>query len=90
MTVATITSKGQVTIPVDIRRACGLEPGVKVDFVYQPDHRQIIMMPRRKLTLQDLAGSITTKPEPEDAFDRALVEDDERIRTSYNEWMAIR
>ena len=94
MTVATITSKGQVTIPVDIRRACGLEPGAKVDFVYQPNDRQIIMMPRRKLTLLDLYGSITASPDPDldpdDGVGQALAEDDERIRTSYNEWLASR
>jgi len=30
---ATMTSKGQITIPKDVRDALGLEPGTKVDFV---------------------------------------------------------
>ena len=34
MTVATLTSKGQVTIPADVRRACGLTTGSQVDFVW--------------------------------------------------------
>jgi len=33
MTVATMTSKGQITIPVDVRRDLGLETGSRVDFV---------------------------------------------------------
>lgn len=33
MTRSTITSKGQTTIPIEIRRLLGLEPGDKVDFV---------------------------------------------------------
>ena len=33
MTVATMTSKGQVTIPKEVRDALGLEPGTKIDFV---------------------------------------------------------
>jgi len=33
MTVATMTSKGQITIPKDVRDELGLEPGMKVDFV---------------------------------------------------------
>lgn len=33
MTQATVTSKGQLTVPVEVRRALGLRPGSKVEFV---------------------------------------------------------
>jgi antitoxin PrlF len=33
MTTATITSKGQVTIPSDVRQRLGLESGDRVEFV---------------------------------------------------------
>jgi antitoxin PrlF len=33
MAVATMTSKGQITIPLAVRTALGLRPGAKVDFV---------------------------------------------------------
>lgn len=33
MAVATMTSKGQITIPKYVRDELGLEPGMKVDFV---------------------------------------------------------
>jgi AbrB family looped-hinge helix DNA binding protein len=32
MPSATVTSKGQITIPVKVRKALGLKPGVRVDF----------------------------------------------------------
>jgi antitoxin PrlF len=32
MSAATITSKGQTTIPVDIRRGMGLKPGDQIEF----------------------------------------------------------
>jgi AbrB family looped-hinge helix DNA binding protein len=32
-----ITSKGQVTIPIEIREQLGLRPGVEVDFVIDGD-----------------------------------------------------
>jgi AbrB family looped-hinge helix DNA binding protein len=35
-----ITSKGQVTIPVEIREAVGLLPGTEVDFELEGDHRR--------------------------------------------------
>ncbi len=33
MSTATVTSKGQITIPVDVRRRLGLESGDRVEFV---------------------------------------------------------
>jgi AbrB family looped-hinge helix DNA binding protein len=33
MPTSTVTSKGQITLPRDIRRALGLDAGDKVDFV---------------------------------------------------------
>jgi len=32
MPTATMTSKGQITIPIQIRKALGLKPGVLIDF----------------------------------------------------------
>ena len=34
---ALVTSKGQVTIPKELREKFGIEPGVQVDFVAAPD-----------------------------------------------------
>lgn len=33
MSTATVTTKGQITIPADVRRRLGLEPGDRVEFV---------------------------------------------------------
>ncbi|MGE0484395.1 MAG: AbrB/MazE/SpoVT family DNA-binding domain-containing protein [Gammaproteobacteria bacterium] len=33
MTTSTVTSKGQITLPREVRRALGLDAGDKVDFV---------------------------------------------------------
>ena len=35
MATATITSKGQITIPKEVRDALGVEPGDRVEFVAQ-------------------------------------------------------
>jgi antitoxin PrlF len=40
--IATMTSKGQVTLPKEIRSRLGLETGAKLDFVFQEDGTVII------------------------------------------------
>lgn len=42
MDVAKVTSKGQITIPIDIRRRLGVKEGDKILFV--EEHGKIIMM----------------------------------------------
>ena len=50
---ATLTSKGQITIPQGVRDALGLKPGQKVDFHVLPDGR-IELEVLRQATLEDL------------------------------------
>lgn len=52
---STITSKGQVTIPVEIRRRLGLEPGDKV--LFEDDGTTVRLRKAHALTLDEIAGS---------------------------------
>jgi len=40
-----ITQKGQVTLPVAMRRLLGLEPGQQVSFTLSPNHQHIVVEP---------------------------------------------
>ena len=53
--VSTLTSKGQVTIPVQIRRLLGLKPKAKVAFLQKKD-RVYIAVPR--YTLDTIKGAV--------------------------------
>lgn len=57
---ATLTSKGQVTIPKAIREQLGLEPGIKLHFWVDPTGR-IVVTPLT-VKLEDLVG-ILPKPD---------------------------
>lgn len=37
MSTATVTSKGQVTIPIDVRQKLGIHPGTRVQFIPRED-----------------------------------------------------
>jgi antitoxin PrlF len=54
MTVATLTSKGQTTIPKEIRSKLGLKAGAKLHFNLMPDGT--ISVRAKTGTLKDLAG----------------------------------
>lgn len=56
MSKGTMTSKGQITVPKDVRDALGLGPGTVVRFELTDDGRAVLS-PRR-VSLIDLAGSI--------------------------------
>jgi AbrB family looped-hinge helix DNA binding protein len=61
--VSTITSKGQVTIPAEIRRRLGLRQGDKLSFVIEDDGRIELKMPEYP-TVASLAGAAVSLPEP--------------------------
>ncbi len=49
MVQAKLTSKGQVTIPLEVRRALGLEAGSKIDFIVSADGRIVLEVVRTSL-----------------------------------------
>ena len=69
---ATVTSKGQVTLPVEVRRRLGLKPGSKLEFIVIGDERLeaiplsetitslkgMVPKPPRRLTLADMEKAI--------------------------------
>lgn len=54
MPVSKLTSKGQTTIPKEIRDALGLKPGDRIRFILEDDNRVVLSVPKR--TIEDLAG----------------------------------
>lgn len=53
--IATVTTKGQITIPVSIRRKFGLGANDRVDFFTEGD--RIILVPVK--TLRDFRGAVS-------------------------------
>ncbi len=63
MVRARLTSKGQLTLPVAIRRQYGLNPGDEVEFIAEEKGTYLVPVKRRKL--MDLYGILKTdKPWP--------------------------
>jgi len=56
MAVATLTSKGQVTIPAIVRQSCGLTAGSRIDFTILD--AQTVIMHTNLPSLDQLFGSL--------------------------------
>jgi antitoxin PrlF len=60
MSIATITSKGQTTIPKEIREKLNLRPGDRINFIIEPDGKVYIQP--LNIEVEELSG-ILHKPE---------------------------
>lgn len=69
---ATVTSKGQVTLPAEARRRLGIHAGTKLEFVIKDDDRMEVL--RLGGSVRDLKGAL---PKPRRAL--SLGEMDEVI-----------
>ena len=72
MPIATLTSKGQITLPMAVRTALGLAAGNQVDFVRQG--ASFVLMPVRSdvTTLKGRFAGRVKKPVSIEAMDQAI------------------
>lgn len=74
MTTATLTSKGQITIPADVRRALGVQTGDRVEFVeVQPGRFELVAATRSVRELKGLFGK-PARPLSIDDMNRVIAE----------------
>ena len=59
MTVATLTSKGQTTIPKKIRDSLGMKPGDRMTFTLMPDGTVVLRLKSKSIV--GLAGVLHKK-----------------------------
>lgn len=72
MTTATVTSKGQITIPVEVRQALQVDAGDRVDFVQIEPGQFLFMVANRSVTeLKGMFGK-PEKPVSIDDMNRAI------------------
>lgn len=74
MPAATLTSKGQITLPISVRKALGLRPGAKVDFIAQEDGFKVVALDTHVSTLKGRFAGRVAKPVSIDAMNQAIAE----------------
>ncbi len=85
MPTATVTSKGQITIPKQVRDRLGVHQGDRIEFVVDPGG-SVSLQPLRR-SARDLAGFLhrpgaepVTQAEMDASVVELIGEDDERTR----------
>jgi antitoxin PrlF len=58
-TTATLTSKGQTTIPKEIRDGLGMKPGDRMTFTLMPDGTVVMRVKSKRI--MELAGALRKK-----------------------------
>jgi len=89
MPTATLTSKGQITLPRAVRALWGLAPGDRVDFVIDAESGRVELRPLAARA-REAFGMLYRADRParsieelDAARDAALAEDDARIRRAW-------
>ena len=75
MPTATLTSKGQITVPLSVRRALGLEAGTKVDFVPLDDGYKVVPLRGTQIPLKGRFAGRVPAPVTLSAMDEAVAEE---------------
>lgn len=83
-----ITSKGQTTLPLEVREHLKVRPGDKVTYLIEDDGVRIIAKTRSAVDLAGILGPPPNGPatleEIDEAIGRAVAEDDARIVREWN------
>ena len=56
MTTAAVTSKGQITIPIEVRRKHGIKTGDRIDFI--ENEKGELVLRQKKGSIMDLIGCL--------------------------------
>ncbi len=74
MAVATLTSKGQITLPAAVRKKLGLAPGDQVDFVESGDGFALVPVSKHPSVLRGRFVGRVSKPVSIDEMNEAIAE----------------
>jgi AbrB family looped-hinge helix DNA binding protein len=61
MQASTVTSKGQVTIPMEVRRALGIRQGSRVEFVTRNDKVELRVLHRAPASVESGFGMLDAR-----------------------------
>ena len=86
MVAAKITSKGQITIPKEVRDRLGLKPGDSLEFAFDGDRLDV--RPRKRRSIMELRGAFPAAQAPSGRHPRSWKEERELAWRAMTERLA--
>lgn len=80
--VSTLSSKGQVTLPIEIRKHLGLDTNDKVAFVIEPDSK-VTVTPARYPDIASLSGAAGSLQKPPSWKEMQQIAREDRLKKRY-------
>jgi AbrB family looped-hinge helix DNA binding protein len=74
---STFTSKGQLVVPVELRRKHGIEAGTKIRFL-EDEFGRIVLQPLTEEYVDRVMGCLARRPDLLDVWEREHREEDKR------------
>lgn len=84
MYTAYVTSKGQLAIPVKLRRKYNIKKGTRVNFV--EDHGKIVMQPVTREFIDSIRGMFKLRPGEKSVTQELIEEHAEEVRRDEEEF----
>ncbi len=79
METAYVATKGQLVIPVRIRRRHGIKPGTRINFIEEPNGR-IVLQPVTREFIRSVRGMFKLKPGEKPVTQELMEEHAEEVR----------
>lgn len=80
--VSTLSSKGQITLPIEIRKHLGVDINDKVAFVIEPDGK-VAVTPARYPDIASLSGAAGSLPKPLSWKEIRKIAREDRLKKKY-------
>ena len=84
---ATVTSKGQITLPVELRRRWGIKSGDRIDFILESENRVVVRKRIRRSIFESrdelpplTLGRPSTQRDIDDAMTAEMDDQERRVR----------
>jgi len=76
----TLTTRGRITIPVEIRKKYGIKGGTRIRFIQDEEHRRIFLIPMTRKYFRSLAGVLKPKRGEKSMLESLMEEKAREIR----------
>jgi len=82
-----MTTRGRMTIPVEIRKKYGIKGGTRIRFIPDEEHRRIFLIPMTRKYFRSLARALEPKRGEKSMLESLMTQKGEEIKKENTKFM---